>query len=109
MNLGDILLPASRFCSGAVLRGTAGGRLRMGIPSGVEDRLRDLRIENNLRGISRIFLIVRLAALSISVVDPDLEPDTEDQLLMGLLNPDPIHKKIDKISDQIRIRNSMVP
>ncbi len=107
MNLGDILLPASRFCSGAVLRGTAGGRLRMGIPSGVEDRLRDLRIENILRGISRIFLIVRLAVLSISVVDPD--PDPEDQLLMGLLNPDPIYKKIDKISDQIRIRNSLVP
>ena len=63
----------------------------MGIPSGVEDRLRDLRIENILRGISRIFLIVRLAVLSISVVDPD--PDPEDQLLMGLLNPDPIYKK----------------
>ena len=72
MNLGDILLPASRFCSGAVLRGTAGGRLRMGIPSGVEDRLRDLRIQNILRGISRIFPIIRLAVLYISAVNPDM-------------------------------------
>ncbi len=53
-----------------MLRGTAGGRLRIGIPSGVEDRLRDLRIQNILRGISRIIPIERLAVLSISVVDP---------------------------------------